>query len=209
MSGQNGEIELMDVRVVPLASVFAFADGYRRLASADQQKISAVLPRWFTQDTVPKVTVQQRMDLLIAASSGVQTIPVIESRKDMTADGAGNFTKAIGSALDSQSIRPLVTHMATYGEGTELPEALHKDGYHVIRILSPEEASHFVKEKQSVNRDLILIKGHGEKMEETMNRLLHFIPVDRLIVQTDSASTLPAGMSTAVDFTAGTERGAK
>jgi len=206
ISCQNGEIQLSDFQAVPINSIFAFTDSSRGLPPSDLQQISALLPLLFSADVTPRITDQQRNDLLTAASLGVKTIPVIEEKKDMSADAAEIFLKAIISSLDRQSVKPLVKHFAVYGLDSKLPEILRKYGYRPVRILSPAEALRLVKERQLIDGDLILIKGYGEKMKETIDRLLHFVPPGRIIVQADSKIAPPSRVGTAINLVKKTEK---
>jgi hypothetical protein len=64
-----------------------------------------------------------------------------------------------------------------------------------------------VKEKKAGNGDFLLVKGKGERMEATINNLLHYIPSGRLIVQKDSKTVSPAGVGRSVDLTRLTKKG--
>lgn len=200
-------VQLLDLHAEPLPKVYAFARSYRGLPPSIQQEISAVLPVLFSLDITPRIDDQQRIDLLLAASSGVKTIPIVEINKNVPTDAAENFINAILSALNHSSVKPLITHFAVYGMDNTLPEALRKRGYSLVRILSPEEVIHFVDQKQILNDDIILIKGPEREKQEAIKRLLHVVPSSRLIVQTDSKTSVPPEVSTAVNLVQITERG--
>ena len=199
ISCQNAEVQLADFSATPLQRIFAFSDSYRSLPYHSQQEISALLPAWFSQKAVPATTGQQRNDTMIAAAAGVKTIPIIKTDGDITAEEAERLSDAIRSSLDDRMIKPLITELAVYGLGRQLPEALHKRGYSLVRILTPQQALRLVEEKRYDKNDTILIEGTVKESREALANLLHVIPPSSLVIQGGQDETIPAGVGTRPD----------
>jgi hypothetical protein len=197
----GSNIELLDLYAAPIPKFFAFADRYRTLPNDLQQKISVILPIWFSVDMQPRLTEQQRTDLLIAASSGVQTIPVIKSEKEITAQDAERFTEELVSVLTFPTVKPFITYLAVYGIKKELPEALHTHGYKLLRIMTVEEVLRFIEEKKTLNDDLILIDGTEAEAKKAFDMLSHFIPCYNIIATLDSIDgNVPSGINSLLDY---------
>ncbi|MFZ3138708.1 MAG: hypothetical protein WA126_15105 [Thermodesulfovibrionales bacterium] len=180
ISCQNNKVKLLDFKAFPLPRVFLFADSYQTIPPSAQDKITALLPAWFSLDVRPRVDDRQNIDLLKAASSGV----------------------------NRSTIKPLIKRLAVHGLDNKLTEAFHKHGYSVIRMLSPEQGITFINQRQSLHDDVLLIRGSEKETTKIIEQLLHFISPDHLIVESDMKSPAPAGVGLASIYN-GSSRGIK
>jgi hypothetical protein len=196
----GSNIKLLDFSAAPIPKVFAFEEQYHTLPQALKQKISVILPIWFSVDMQPGLSEQQRTDFLIAASSGIQTIPVIKSEKKITVEDSERFAEALVTVLTFPTVKPFITHLAVYGLERELPDALHTHGYKLLRIMTVEEALRFIEEKEKLNDDLMLICGNEVEVKKALDRLLHVIPSYHIITNLDNTDgKVPSGISSLLE----------
>lgn len=201
-------MKLLGLYAAPIPKIFAFAERYQALPHDLQQKISVILPAWFSVDLKPGLTERQRTDLLIAASSGVQTIPVIKSEKEITVQDAERFAEELLSVLRFSTVKPFITHLAVYGLTKELPDELHARGYKLLRIMTAAEALRFIKEKKTLDDDLILIEGTEADVQRAFDRLSHFIPSYNIIAKSNSTNrNMRPGTSSLLDWKTTNEMG--
>jgi peptidoglycan/xylan/chitin deacetylase (PgdA/CDA1 family) len=197
ISCQNNSVELLDFKAIPLRKVFLFADRYQAIPPLVQDTATGLLPVWFSLDIRPRVDDRQYIDLLKAASSGVEIIPIVDGKGDISQDAADKFADAVVSAISRSPIKPLITRLAIYGLDNKLSDAFHKRGYSIVRLLSPEQGISFIRKRQALDNDLLLIKGSGKECLKTIDGLLHFIPPDHLVVVSDVNSPVPEGVGLA------------
>ncbi|MCX5886419.1 MAG: polysaccharide deacetylase family protein [Proteobacteria bacterium] len=203
---RDAKIQLLNFSAKPLPRIYTLADSYRSLPPSIQEEISAILPVWIPQDFTSGLSAQKRFDLLTAASSGVQTIPIIEVNKDITPEEAQKCVASIISTINHPAVKPLQKYFAVYGLETTLPALLHKHGFGVVRILFPQQAISFVEQKQKlIPSDMLLIDGPEKEAKKAFSYLLHTIPPSRLSILLDSRTSSPLRASTAVQSVKRTE----
>ncbi|MDQ7787656.1 MAG: hypothetical protein RDU01_08605 [Thermodesulfovibrionales bacterium] len=198
ISCQQGEVQILDFHAEQLPKVFAFTESYRTISPPLQQDISAVLPPWFLSYAPPTVDKKQRMDLLIAASSGVQTIPIVQTAQEMTPLEIQGFVQKIVALLRDPVLHPLISYLAVYGSSHSLAEELHKEGYSLVLIVSAEQAMQLIKQKKDLYKDILLIDKQVGDAKNAMKNILHTLPPDRIIIRADQQEAGVAGIGTAV-----------
>jgi|GEM_PF-837167 len=198
ISCQQGEVQILDFQAEQIPKIFAFAESFRSIAPSLQQDISAVLSPWFFSDMPPTLDKKQYTDLLVAASSGVQTIPMVKTPDEMTSDETQKFVQKIVALLRKPVLHPLISHLAVYGSSLTLSEELHKEGYTLVRIVSAEQAIQLIREKQDLHKDILLIDDPGGEATNTVKDILHALPPDRIIIRTDRQESGISGIGTAV-----------
>lgn len=209
LGSQGAMTEILGFQAKPLPSIFVLADDYRALPHALQEEMSVILPLWFTQDADSKLDDQRRKDLLVAASAGVKTIPLIRTNATFNLNTTETLSTEIASVLNDPAVKPLITHIAITENDNKLSLSLRKHGYEIIRIITPQQAISLVEHKQLPGKDLLLIDGPEGESRVALQRLLHVIPANRLIALLESRAPVEYGVRIAIRFEAISERSSK
>lgn len=184
----NGYVKLASLNVTPIPKYYVFAESFSALPPTIQQKISVMLPTWFSFDEIPKLSAKQIRDVLIAKSSGVKIIPVIKVTSDLSNDKVKVFVNKLTHVLRESIVKTLIDSIGIYGLDNNLSIELEVNGYKLVRILTPAEVLNAAWEKVNVKDDLIIINGKGKELRESFEKIKKFIPINRIIIRDEDVS---------------------
>lgn len=182
IGSQDGPVLFNKVRAWKKPTYFVMANTFTALPHDLQNKIGAILPPWFSQSTGSHISREQVKELLLAASSGAMTIPIV----DVPAFSEGTDAKIIADTIDTflgnPLIHPLISHVATHNSDSDFLAAIRSKGYKIVRILTPVEVAALSRDIKKIdNTDSILVTGNKKDTMEAVLELLRSIPGDRLI----------------------------
>ena len=143
-----------------------------------------------------RISRAQRIELLSAASMGVQTIPVVNIKRRMSEQEASTLAKQITDELGHSAVKYLITHLAVYGLNGPLHDALHRAGFNLIRIVTPLSVREFVNSGERIGNDMIFIDGDPAQIIRVVNELLTVVPSSRIIIVKYPNMVTPPGVIT-------------
>jgi len=197
LGAQDGPVEFASLKAGLIPSRYFLADAFSGLSKESAREAGAVLPVWFREGTQPSVDRNRGGEVLLAASQGTSTIPVVEAPKAIDAAKTEAFVEGITKALANPLTKPLVREVAVSSPDSAPVALIRTKGFAVVRIMSAEEAGEVARRGiKPEDGDMILVDGNGKEMAPLLEQLLHTIPSDRLIASVDeqTASRLGVGV---------------
>ena len=195
LGAQDGPVEFTALKAGPNPCHYLLADGFSGLSKEAMREAGAILPMWFREGAQTSVDRNRAADVLLAASQGTSTIPVVQVPKALQADKAGALIDEIAKALGNPLTKPLVNRLALIGPDDTPVLLMRSKGFKVVRIMTVEEADEAARRGvRPEDGDMILVDGNGKDVVPLLERLLHTIPSDRLIAPVDEQTAARLGV---------------
>jgi len=199
VGSQDGPVEFASLKAGPIPFRYLLADVFSSLPKEAARDAGAILPVWFREGAQPSVDRNRAGEVLLAASQGTSTIPVIEAPKALEAAKAEAFVEGIGKALGGPLTKPLVNRLALSSPDNGPVALIRAKGFMVVRIMSTEEAREVARRGiKPEDGDMILVDGNGKEMTPLLEQLLHTVPSDRVIAAVDEQTAARLGVGVLV-----------
>lgn len=192
--GFGAEVEatmINTLKAKKLPGYLLLANSIRQVPEAQHAQIRAILPEWFRATQTPRIGETQRQDLLKAAVSGVETIPMIRNAAQIAADNPKTFVDALQAALVELNLSALVRTLALDAPAETLANVLRQHGFRMVHVLEPEAARRHGETLAGLSpADWILINALDDDADSALHDLLHHIPADRLATRVPAPESL-------------------
>jgi hypothetical protein len=195
LGSQEGPAEFNLLKAEEIPFRYVIADTLTGLSRDARWQTGAVLPKWFKEKAIPTGDNVRIKELLLAASQGIVTIPIIEAPKDLPRDRAEAFAGEIARVLGNPLVKPCVDRVALRSPDNILVPMIRAKGLKVIRIMSAAESCEVaLRGARSEDGDMILVEGAGKDPADAVKQLLRSLPSERLIAPVDPAMALELGV---------------
>jgi len=174
------------------------ANSIRLIPDTRHSQLRAILPVWFRASERPRIAETHRKDLMLAAVSGTETIPVITGATNLAPAAATDLARQIEARIQELGLESLILTLGLEGPADALASALRDRGFRLVHLLDAEQAEHRGPSLAGQdNLDWIVITTPGEKGEAAFKRLLYHMPARRLALCDAADSVFGPGIQTA------------
>lgn len=195
LGSQDGPVEFSSLTAEEIPFRYLFADSLVGLPRETVRQAGAILPVWFRDGVTPGRDGARTKEMLVAASQGIATIPIVEAGKELPPDRADAFAGQIAAVLGDPLVKPCVDRVALRSPGNALVSRIRAKGFKVIRIVSVPEARDIAsKGVGQEDGDMILVEGDGKEAVDVIRELLRSIPSERLIAPVDTKAAIELGV---------------
>jgi hypothetical protein len=206
VGAQEGQVLVEDVTATPLPDIFLFAESYRQLPPDLKEKTRALIPPWFPAPGPVQLEAQCRSEALQAAAGGVEIIPALAENPQFTSATPAGWAAEVATALNSLGLKALVTTLAVPYGYEPLTAALEREGFGTILVLPARQALQLKPEDLSQMRQPLLLDGPEIETRAALERLLHFVAANRLIIRLEKLGPVPPGVKIALNHQPPKER---
>lgn len=179
---QGGSSQFAELNAKSIPSYSVITNSLKEIPPNMLDQVSAVLPLWFRSSAKVPLNKNQIMDVLVAASQGILTVPIVDAPAILPGNSVENFAGEIVQALSNPLIKPLIKSIAVRSPDENLTTLLRSRGYKIIMIVSAGKDGKLSLDTGRLHReDIVLIEGNEEGVSTALASLLRTIPEDRMI----------------------------
>lgn len=196
--GEAGAVAVTSFHAAPHPVRWILADRWASVPDALRDRAAAWLAPMFTAGQPGPVSDEQSENLLMAAASGVETIPVVRPAAAGPAGDPAAAARAVDDALRARNLNPLVRRVALDGRSAGLADAFRELGYQPVHIVDIPEADAMARSLVAAeDRDSILLRGLAPSGLAAVRYLQHRIPSRQLMVAGVPGGDVPPGIQLA------------
>lgn len=137
---------------------------------------------------------KRKIDVLKAASEGVQTVPLLTLSPGASPEDRERLVASVQKTLSDPLLKPFIRTLALSGADKDWVSHFQKAGFQVIQLIQPEETEKILREPGEPTAERILLKGPPEAVRQALNRLLYRVPASRIIASVAPGDKLPPGV---------------